>query len=167
MRRPYSAARFIEICDQMRAARPGIGITTDVIVGFPGETEEDYAATRSVVERIGFENAYIFRYSQRKDTPAAALEAQLPESIKEERNQGPPGPRRSHRPGKKTSHSSASGSKALREGPSRNNAQRLAGRTGTNRVVIFDGDARRLAGQLLGHPDPRKPPDTPFMGMPN
>lgn len=148
MRRPYSAARFIEICDQMRAARPGIGITTDVIVGFPGETEEDYAATRSVVERIGFENAYIFRYSQRKDTPAAALEAQLPESIKEERNQDLLAlvdrialEKNLALVGQRV--------EVLCEGPSRNNAQRLAGRTGTNRVVIFDGDARRLAGQLL------------------
>ena len=62
-------------------------MTTDVIVGFPGETDADYAATRDLVERIGFDNAFIFRYSQRRDTPAAEMAEQVPEAVKEARNQ--------------------------------------------------------------------------------
>ena len=71
----------------MRAARPDIALTTDIIVGFPGETDDDYAATRDLVERVGFDNAFIFRYSQRRDTPAATMAEQVPETVKEERNQ--------------------------------------------------------------------------------
>ncbi|MEZ5304256.1 MAG: radical SAM protein [Verrucomicrobiales bacterium] len=89
MHRPYKAAKFVEICDRMKEARPGIAITTDIIVGFPGETEEDYEATKAVVRRVDFDNAFIFRYSKRRGTPAADMpdEIQLPESVKEARNQ--------------------------------------------------------------------------------
>ena len=87
MRRPYKNAKFVEICEKMKAARPDIAITTDIIVGFPGETEEDFQATIDTVERLQFDNAFVFRYSKRKDTPAAEMEDQLPETVKEERNQ--------------------------------------------------------------------------------
>ena len=65
MHRPYKAEKFIEICEKMRAARPGIAFSTDIIVGFPGETEEDYQATKRAVERVQFSNAFVFRYSKR------------------------------------------------------------------------------------------------------
>ena len=87
MSRPYKNAKFVEICEKMKAARPDIAITTDVIVGFPGETEEDFQATIDTVERLQFDNAFVFRYSKRKDTPAAEMEDQIPEAVKEERNQ--------------------------------------------------------------------------------
>ena len=87
MHRPYKAEKFIEICDRMKEARPDIAISTDVIVGFPGETDEDYLATKEVVKRVDFDHAFVFRYSKRKDTPAAEMDEQLPERVKEERNQ--------------------------------------------------------------------------------
>ena len=87
MRRPYKNEKFIAICEKMQAARPDMAITTDIIVGFPTETEEDFQATIDCVKHIGFDNSFIFRYSKRKDTPAAEMEGQLSEKVKEERNQ--------------------------------------------------------------------------------
>ena len=78
MRRPYTAARYLDLVERLRAARPGMAITTDIIVGFPGETEEDYQATRALTDRIGFDNAFVFRYSPRRDTPAATMPASFP-----------------------------------------------------------------------------------------
>ncbi|MFN5960918.1 MAG: tRNA (N6-isopentenyl adenosine(37)-C2)-methylthiotransferase MiaB [Verrucomicrobiota bacterium] len=89
MHRPYSPGRVLEICGKMREARPDVAITTDIIVGFPGESETDYEATKAVVRAADFDNAFIFRYSKRRGTPAADIpdELQLPEKVKEERNQ--------------------------------------------------------------------------------
>ncbi len=148
MHRPYKAQKFIDICEKMKAARPGIAITTDIIVGFPGETEEDYQATKDAVDRVQFDNAFIFRYSKRKDTPAAEMEDQLPERVKEERNQDLLAQIDAIARAKNFALIGQQ-LEVLCEGPSRNNAERLSGRTRTNRVVIFDGDAKRLAGQLF------------------
>ncbi|HQW28080.1 MAG TPA: tRNA (N6-isopentenyl adenosine(37)-C2)-methylthiotransferase MiaB [Verrucomicrobiales bacterium] len=148
MHRPYKAERFIEICEQMKVARPGIAISTDIIVGFPGETEEDYLETKKAVETLQFDQAFVFRYSQRKDTPAAEMEDQLPERVKEERNQDLLAlvdaivERKNHAHVGQTHE-------VLCEGPSRYNKERLTGRTRTNRIVIFDGNANRLSGQLF------------------
>lgn len=87
MRRPYRNETFLDLCAQMKQARPDLSITTDIIVGFPGETEEDYLLTRQAVEQVQFDNAFIFRYSPRRGTPAAAMENQIPEEVKEARNQ--------------------------------------------------------------------------------
>jgi tRNA-2-methylthio-N6-dimethylallyladenosine synthase len=87
MHRAYTAEKYFALTEKLRAARPDIALTTDVIVGFPGETEADYTATRDLVQRIGFDNAFIFRYSPRRDTPAATLGEQVSESVKEARNQ--------------------------------------------------------------------------------
>jgi len=87
MRRPYQNEKFIEICEKMKAARPGLAITTDIIVGFPGETEEDFQASIATVERLQFDNAFVFRYSKRRNTPAAEMDGQLSEPEKESRNQ--------------------------------------------------------------------------------
>ena len=148
MHRPYKAQKFIDICDKMKEARPGIAISTDIIVGFPGETEEDYLETKKAVEHVQFDQAYIFRYSQRKDTPAAEMDDQLPERIKEERNQdllqlvnGIVE--------RKNEALIGTTQEVLCEGPSRYNKERLTGRTGTNRIVIFDGDAERMSGELF------------------
>lgn len=148
MRRPYTAERFIQLCDRMRQARPGLAITTDVIVGFPGETEEDYAATRALAQEIGFDNAFVFRYSPRRDTPAAAMENQVPESVKEERNQDLLRVVESIATAR---NAALVGSKLeiLGEGPSKTNAARLTGRTRTNRIVIFEGRPERHVGTLF------------------
>ena len=148
MHRPYKAERFIEICDKMKAARPGIAISTDIIVGFPGETEEDYLETKRAVERVQFDNAFVFRYSKRKDTPAAEMEDQLPERVKEERNQDLLALVNSIAI-RKNEALIGETVEVLCEGPSRYNAERLSGRTRTNRIVIFEGDADRMAGELF------------------
>src|ERR1700733_7397202 len=87
MHRTYTAEKFISLVDRIRAVTPNIAITSDIIVGYPGETEDDYAKTREVVDRVGFDNAFIFKYSKRKGTPAAEMEGQLPDLVKEARNQ--------------------------------------------------------------------------------
>jgi tRNA-2-methylthio-N6-dimethylallyladenosine synthase len=85
MRRSYRAERFLSIIDRVRAAMPHAAITTDVIVGFPGETEEDFAATLDVVRRARFAGAYTFQYSKRPGTPAAELAGQVPKAVVQER----------------------------------------------------------------------------------
>jgi tRNA-2-methylthio-N6-dimethylallyladenosine synthase len=150
MHRPYSPERFLEICAKMREARPDVAITTDVIVGFPGETEEDYAATKDVVRRADFDNAFIFRYSKRRGTPAAELpdEIQLPERVKEERNQDLLTLVNSQA---KSKYAALVGKdvEILCEGPSKTNDERLSGRTSQNKIVVFDGPAERLKGEIF------------------
>jgi tRNA-2-methylthio-N6-dimethylallyladenosine synthase len=86
MNRRHTMRDFLALVDRIRAARPDIALSTDVIVGFPGETEPEFAATRDVLERVGFAQAYSFKYSPRPGTPAAAM-AQLPEAVRDERLQ--------------------------------------------------------------------------------
>ena len=85
MRRSYRAERYLGIIDRVRAAMPHAAITTDLIVGFPGETEDDFAATLDVVERARFCSAFTFQYSKRPGTPAAELPGQLPRDVVQER----------------------------------------------------------------------------------
>ncbi|ULN50815.1 tRNA (N6-isopentenyl adenosine(37)-C2)-methylthiotransferase MiaB [Mycolicibacterium goodii] len=87
MRRSYRAERFLGIIDKVRAAIPHAAITTDLIVGFPGETEEDFQATLDVVERARFASAFTFQYSKRPGTPAADMPDQLPKAVVTERYQ--------------------------------------------------------------------------------
>src|SRR5437667_9275938 len=87
MHRAYTAEKYMDLVGQIRQARSGIAITTDIIVGFPSETEDDYQQTRDQVEEIEFDNAFIFRYSPRRGTPAAERTDQIDERTKEERNQ--------------------------------------------------------------------------------
>ena len=85
MRRSYRAEKYLGIIDRVRAAIPHAAITTDIIVGFPGETEEDFAATLDVVRRARFSTAFTFQYSKRPGTPAAELDDQLPKAVVQER----------------------------------------------------------------------------------
>ena len=85
MRRSYRAERYLGIIEKVRAAIPHAAITTDIIVGFPGETEEDFAATLDVVERARFASAFTFQYSKRPGTPAAELDGQVPKDVVAER----------------------------------------------------------------------------------
>jgi tRNA-2-methylthio-N6-dimethylallyladenosine synthase len=148
MRRPYKNARFVEICESMQAARPGLAITTDIIVGFPGETEEDFLATLQTVERIRFDNAFVFRYSPRRNTPAADMAGQLPESVKEERNQRLLDVvNRIAR--EKNQALVGTIQEVLCEGPSKTNAARLSGRTPHHKIVVFDGDPERMTGEII------------------
>lgn len=147
MRRAYTVEKYVALTERLKAARPGIALTTDVIVGFPGETEAEYLETRALVERIGFDNAFIFRYSPRKDTPAAEMDDQLSDSVKEERNQDLlrviDGLARA-----KGEAMVGSRVDVLCEGPSKTNESRLSGRSPDNKIVIFEG-GERLIGQIF------------------
>ncbi len=147
MHRGYTRERFLEIIRKLRAVRPGIGLTTDIIVGFPGETEEDFELTLSLCREIEFDNAFLFKYSPRKDTPAASMPDQLPEAVIEERHArllelvngiG------------KRKYESYVGKpvQILVEGPSKKNEARMMGRTPCNKLVLFDGSERHR-GQLM------------------
>lgn len=148
MKRGYTSRRYRELVDELRAACPGIAITTDIIVGFPGETEEDYLETRRLVEEVAFDNAFIFRYSPRRDTPAAEMDEQVPEEVKEARNQDLLAVM-DRIALEKARALLGQTVEILVEGPSKTKVTRLFGRTRTNKIVIFDGDERRHRGQLL------------------
>lgn len=85
MRRRWPARQFIERCEQIRRSLDHPALTTDVIVGFPGETEEDFAATCRAVEEVGFSKLHVFRFSPRRETPAAEMSQQVPEAVKQRR----------------------------------------------------------------------------------
>jgi tRNA-2-methylthio-N6-dimethylallyladenosine synthase len=150
MHRPYSPARFLEICRQMREARPDLAITTDIIVGFPGETEADYEATKEMVRQIHFDNAFIFRYSPRRGTPAADLpdEIQIPESIKEARNQDLLKLIDAQAKEKLAAEVGRT-LEVLCEGYSKTTETRLTGRSPQNKIVVFEGPHDRLRGEIL------------------
>ena len=150
MHRPYTAAKFCELVERIRAAREGIAVTTDVIVGFPGETEKEYLETREMFERLKFDNAFIFRYSKRRGTPAAEMDEaiQVPERVKEERNQDLLSLTNSFIYPKYEAHVGHD-VEVLCEGPSKTNESRLTGRTRTNKIVIFEGDPTKLTGQIF------------------
>lgn len=138
MRRPYKNEKYLKLCEAMREARPDLAITTDIIVGFPGETHEDYLETKAAVERIQFDNAFVFQYSPRRDTVAAAMENQICLRVKEERN---------HDLLETVNRIAVARNQALVgtrqtilvEGPSKNNPDRLQGRTSQNKPVIIPG----------------------------
>jgi threonylcarbamoyladenosine tRNA methylthiotransferase MtaB len=85
MHRPYDTDKFAMLLEQIRKKAPGVAVTTDVIVGFPGESEEDFAATCRFVKQCAFAKMHIFPYSMRKGTPAAARKDQVPETVKKQR----------------------------------------------------------------------------------
>lgn len=148
MRRPYRNEKFIAICEKMKAARPDLAITTDIIVGFPGETEEDFQETVDCVKRLGFDNSFVFRYSKRKDTPAAEMDEQLSEREKEDRNQRLLAVQNELTTAKNAAQIGTI-QQILVEGPSKTNKEKLSGRTSQNKIVIIDGDAERMTGQLI------------------
>ena len=147
MRRGYTSEAFLGLVDQIRSARPGIAITTDIIVGFPGEAENDYAATRALTDQIGFDNAFVFRYSPRQNTPAATLDEQVSEDLKEWRNKDLLDVVNRH-VARYLDALVGRNVEILCEGASRNNPERLTGRTRTNKIVVFEG-AERHVGQIF------------------
>jgi len=143
MHRIYTAEKYAQLVGKIRAARPGIAITTDIIVGFPGETESDYKATRDLAEQLQFDNGFIFRYSPRRETPAAAMLDQIDESVKEARNQDLLGIINASA---RCANERLVGThvEVLCEGPSKTNPARLMGRTRTNKVVVFEAEENRI-----------------------
>jgi len=147
MHRAYTAEKYLDLVRRIRRARDGIAITTDIIVGFPGETEDDYKQTRDLVDKIQFDNAFVFRYSPRRGTPAADMLDQIEERTREERNQDllqvvNVSNRRS------LERLVGQCVEVLCEGPSKTNPARLMGRTRTNKIVVFEG-SDRLIGELV------------------
>ena len=146
MHRPYTRERYLEIVQDLRRVRPDMYFSTDIIVGFPGETAEDFAQTCELFEAVNYDMAYIFKYSIRSGTPAAGLAGQLPEEIKEERNQTLLGllEKNSRR---RNQTLIGSTQEVLVEGPDKKGL-RYTGRTRGNRTVHFDGGPR-LLGKLV------------------
>jgi tRNA-2-methylthio-N6-dimethylallyladenosine synthase len=147
MHRVYTAEKYVDLVRRIRQARDGIAITTDIIVGFPGETEDDYKQTRDLVEEIQFDNAFVFRYSPRRETPAAEMPDQIDERVKEERNQDLLRivNKSARRAGEQLVGCTV---EILCEGPSKTNPARLMGRTRTNKIVVFEG-GEELSGEFV------------------
>ena len=146
MRRTYSRDRYLRLVEELRAAIPDLALTTDLIVGFPGESDEDFRETVEAVEEVGFDGAYTFVYSPRAGTEAAAMPAQISEEIKRQRierlidvAQRVAAERNKRRVGKVE--------EVLVEGSSRTDPSLLRGRTRRNTTVNFAGTA--AAGELV------------------
>src|SRR5947209_6233424 len=146
MRRTYSRERYLKLVGEMRAAIPDLALTTDLIVGFPGETEEDFEQTVTAVDEVGYDSAFTFVFSPRQGTEAATMSGQLPDEVKAERIerlielcQRVALERNRGRVGRVE--------QVLVEGPSRTDPARLRGRTRRNTTVNFPGEAR--PGELV------------------
>jgi tRNA-2-methylthio-N6-dimethylallyladenosine synthase len=146
MRRTYSRERFVRLAGELRAAIPDLALTTDLIVGFPGETDEEFRETIEVVEEVGFDGAFTFVFSPRQGTEAATMSGQVSEDVKRERIerlieavQRVAQERNERRVGRIE--------EVLVEGPSRTDAALLRGRTRRNTTVNFAG--RAAAGDLV------------------
>jgi len=146
MNRPYSRDRYRQIVDDLRRVRPDMYFSTDIIVGFPGETEEDFQQTRELFEACNYDMAYVFKYSIRTGTPAATLEDQIPDEVKEARNNqlltilAANSDRRN-------ATLLGSTQEVLVEGPDKK-GRGFMGRTRGNRIVHFEAN-ERLVGELV------------------
>ncbi|HYP79213.1 MAG TPA: tRNA (N6-isopentenyl adenosine(37)-C2)-methylthiotransferase MiaB [Steroidobacteraceae bacterium] len=139
MRRGYTVPEFKQKLKKLRAVRPEITISTDLIVGFPGETERDFAQTLALTEEVGFDQSFSFIYSRRPGTPAASLPDDVPAEVKSERLARLQ--QRLDQQGRAISRAMVgSVQRVLVERPSRRDARQMAGRTENNRWVNFDGD---------------------------
>jgi tRNA-2-methylthio-N6-dimethylallyladenosine synthase len=146
MRRTYSRDRYLALVERLRSAIPDLALTTDLIVGFPGETEDDFQQTLSLVEEVRFDGAFTFVFSPRAGTEAAGMPGQLPEEVKRERIerlielvQGVAAERNAARVGRVE--------EVLVEGRSRTEPSLLRGRTRRNTTVNFAGEA--APGELV------------------
>jgi tRNA-2-methylthio-N6-dimethylallyladenosine synthase len=148
MNRHYTKEKYLDIVSQIRKARPDIAISTDIIVGFPGETEEDFEETLDLCRKVGYDSAFTFIYSIRKGTPAEKYEDQVPEDIKH---------KRFTRLVDVVNESAAKRNKAMEgricdvlvEGPSKHGQDgMMSGRTGSFKLVDFPCD-RSMEGQIV------------------
>lgn len=147
MNRHYTKERYLELVDKLKSAMPDISLTTDIIVGFPGETEEDFEETLDVVRKAGFDSAYTFIYSKRTGTPAAVMDNQVDEVVVKNRFD------RLLAVVNEISHKlsfrfEGKDMKVLVEGPDDHDDRLLTGRMGNNMLVHFPGD-RSLIGQIV------------------
>lgn len=147
MNRKYTREYYLSRVEQIRRFIPEASLTTDIIVGFPGETEEDFEQTLDIIQKVQYSQAYTFMYSKRSGTPAAELPDQIPLEVKKRRLQQLINVqnRESLNWRQKMLGQSV---EVLVEGPSKTNPQRLTGRTRGNEVVVFPGDTEMI-GSLV------------------
>lgn len=147
MNRKYTKEQYLDLVEKMKAKIPNLTLSTDIIVGFPGETEEEFEDTLDVVKKVHFEQVYMFLYSRRVGTPGDKMANQVPEEEKHKRfnklkdlveNQIK----------ENNQHYVGTTQRVLVEGESKNNKNFLTGRTDSNKVVIFEGD-KNLIGQMM------------------
>jgi tRNA-2-methylthio-N6-dimethylallyladenosine synthase len=141
MRRTYSRERYLKLAERLREAIPDLALGTDIIVGFPGETDADFEETLAVVEEVRYDSAFTFIYSPRRGTDAATMADQVPEAVKHERLerlvevvQRIAAERNAERVGRVE--------QVLVEGQSRTDETLLRGRTRRNTTVVFTGSAQ-------------------------
>lgn len=147
MNRKYTKEQYLNLVEKMKAKIPNLTLSTDIIVGFAGETEEDFEDTLDVVRKVNFEQVYMFIYSRRVGTPGDKMENQIPEEIKH---------KRFDRLKELVESQIAENNKryvgtiqeVLVEGTSKNNEEMLTGRTDSNKVVVFEGN-KDLIGKML------------------
>ena len=146
MNRRYTKEQYLELVDKMKSKIPNLTLSTDIIVGFPGETDEEFEDTLDVVRKVKFEQVYMFIYSRRVGTPGDRMKNQVPEEVKHKRfdklkllveNQI----------GENNQKYIGTRQKVLVEGTSKSNHEMLTGRTDSNKVVIFEGK-KELIGQM-------------------
>ena len=147
MNRKYTKEQYLELVEKMKKQIPNLTLSTDIIVGFPAETEEDFEDTLDVVRKVNFEQVYMFIYSRRVGTPADKMENQIPEEIKHKRFDRlkelvESGIEKNNQKYINTIQ------KILVEGESKTSKEMLTGRTDSNKVVIFEGD-KNLIGKII------------------
>ncbi|MDO4540630.1 MAG: tRNA (N6-isopentenyl adenosine(37)-C2)-methylthiotransferase MiaB [Syntrophomonadaceae bacterium] len=147
MNRRYTREYYLELIERMRAAVPGLAVSTDIIVGFPGETDTDFQDTLDMVEKIRFDSAFTFLFSPRSGTRAAAMQGQLPREVKQQRllelnrvQYGIAAQKNKALEGKIL--------QVLVEGTSKSDSAMLSGRSRSNHIVIFSG-GKELTGRLI------------------
>lgn len=148
MNRHYTPEEYMSIIEKLKSGAPEITFSTDVIVGFPTETDEDFAKTRQLMQDVGFDNAYIFKYSPRKGTKAAEYKDDVPQQIKEERNQILLADL-AKRAAKHNSILVGKEFEILVEGESKRNSSRWCGRTDTNKLVVFENNKNIRPGKII------------------
>ena len=147
MNRKYTKEQYLSLVEKMKEKIPNVVFSTDIIVGFPGETEEDFEDTLDVVNKVHFEQVFMFIYSRRVGTPGDRMENQIPEEIKHKRFDRLKLLVESQI---KENNEKYVGTmqKVLVEGVSKNNKEMLTGRTDTNKVVVFEGN-KNLIGNMV------------------
>jgi len=148
MRRGYLSDDYRRAAARLRSKMPGMGLTTDIIVGFPSETEAEFEQTRAFMDEIGFDNAFIFKYSPRPGTPAEELADDVPDAEKMRRNQVLLADQ-DRRARQINAGYVGRTVEVLVEGVSLRNAEKWCGRTRTNKIVVFDPQPDLKAGDLV------------------
>ena len=147
MNRKYAKEQYLNLVEKMKNKIPNLTLSTDIIVGFPGETDEEFEDTLEVVEKVRFEQVYMFIYSRRVGTPGDKMQNQIPEDIKHKRFDKLKALVESQIEENNKKYIGTT-QKILVEGESKNNSNMLSGRTESNKVVIFEG-SKELIDKII------------------